>query len=161
MLTVDVHGAFLSLYSEYMHSDQETAPSTSSSDSSIADEEEQLVQLLTELTIQRDETLQRLVQVRQRREQPRRRAAPASDATPLPGVFQPGDYVYIDNQLGATHVNGRTATEADRAAVVTRVDQVTERIYFRTFNGYDTWRSPNNLHHISPESAERIRQQAE
>ena len=64
--------------------------------------------------------------------------------------YSPGDKVYITNRIG--HVQGRPVTAKDRAAVVgTVVPGNSQRVEFRTINGYYTWRAAKNLRRLTEE----------
>jgi len=73
--------------------------------------------------------------------------------------FRRGDTVYITNRLGAGHAFGRRARATDRAAVITGISTHPNRVYLTTFNGYRTWRLPDNLRRINAEEAARIRRE--
>ena len=64
--------------------------------------------------------------------------------------YAPGDKVYITNRIG--HVQGRPVTAKDRAAVVGAVvPGNSQRVEFRTINGYYTWRAAKNLRRLTEE----------
>lgn len=91
-------------------------------------------------------SLRDLTRSRARRQHQNRGVSPDPTEHPHPGVFEVGQHVYIDNRIRHVPLTRRT-TPADRAAVVARV--TVDRIYIQTYNGYETWRHPGNLRHLT------------
>lgn len=81
---------------------------------------------------------------------------PDETQQPHPSV---GEHVYITNRI--RHVpSARTTSALDRAAIVT--GYLGSRIYFRTYNGDETWRESQNLRLLSTDEKQnltRIRQE--
>ena len=63
-----------------------------------------------------------------------------------PTGFLIGEHVLMNNRMWHVPSN-RPTTGSDRAAVVSRVTE--DRIYIQTYNGYETWRHPRNLRHLT------------
>ena len=71
---------------------------------------------------------------------------------PDDGDYWRQDWVEITNRIN--HVRGRQVNEQDRFARVT--GPITgDRVYFRTLNGFSSWRAPWNIRHVRGE--DRIR----
>ena len=78
---------------------------------------------------------------------PHRIPPPLNVNLPLNGIFRPGQVVFIENRI--THVPiRRRGNQADRAAIVTRVTEEPDRVYFTTFNGYSSFCHPRNLRDV-------------
>ena len=126
----------------------------------MSEEVTRLINKLNDLHIRRrrideeeEDTLARLQ--RELRDTSNREAPPAVAAVvedPDPHLFAVGDHVHIENRI--RHV-ALFANPADRAAIVTRVQP--HRIEITTYNGYSTWRAPNNLRHLSEREQNNIR----
>lgn len=125
------------------------------------DEIARLIARLQELQTRQQEILAEELQITQRIQEATTRVNSSQDTpdtsgrvSPDPGVFTIGQHVFIQNRI--THVQRfRRPNLADRAAVVQRLTR--DRIYVRTYNGHDTWRSPTNLRHLSIDERTEIR----
>lgn len=96
---------------------------------------DELIEQLKELKLKEEELLEKIIIAR---------AAEKKSATNINSSqkqFTVGERVYITNQLGS-YIRGKP-TVNDRRAFVTKVTKA--RVYIKTVNGRDTWRSRNNL----------------
>lgn len=120
---------------------------------------ESIIQRLKELQVHRDHIREEERQLLARAEDLLRPTSQTGRVSPEPNprrettpTFRTGEKVYITNRI--RHVPGtRHAILADRACVVQRTTP--DRVYIRTYNGYETWRAANNLRLLS-ESERRI-----
>jgi len=134
------------------------------------DELGNLITRLSELQLQRQNILQeeqritqRIAELPRRGEDDRHRAAhapsrvsPPPPPAPRRGVFSVGQRVFIENRI--RHVPfGRRASPADRAAVVHRV--TTDKVHIVTYNGFETWRHPANIRHLTNQEHRDITEQ--
>ena len=66
-----------------------------------------------------------------------------------------GDHIYIKNKISHSD---RPST-ADRPGIITDIaQQPQQQVFFTTYSGVETWRSPLNLRHLSTEEKIRLRQ---
>ena len=116
-----------------------------------------LVERLQELHLEAAELTDRLAALTRPVPAPRTTQRPVTPPT-VPFVrvsseasdYASGDKVHITNRLG--HAQGRTAAARDRAAAVgTVVPGNSQRVEFRTINGYCTWRAAKNLRRLTEE----------
>ena len=76
---------------------------------------------------------------------------------PSPSL-QVGDHIYIKNKI----VYLSRPSVADRAGVITAIaHQPKQQVFFATYTGVETWRSPLNVRHLTKEESARIQQQHE
>ena len=72
------------------------------------------------------------------------RSTQTKPQTPL----QVGDHIYIKNKI--SHSDRPSA--ADRAGIITAIArQPKQQVFFTTYTGVETWRSPLNIRHLSKE----------
>ena len=69
--------------------------------------------------------------------------------------YERGNFVFIHNTICHMPITHR-ATTADRAGRVTSVTQHPPRVYLTMFNGYETWRHPDNIHRIMDQEEQEI-----
>ena len=83
-----------------------------------------------------------------------------SNTTPVKNIqakqqLQVGDHIYIKNKI--SHSDRPSA--ADRAGIVMDIaQQPNQQVFFTTYSGVETWRSPLNLRHLSTEEKICLRQ---
>ena len=108
---------------------------------------DELISQLEAIRIKETDILQRLVAARERETRVRAREARTThqgtrtQSDRETESFIIGGRVQITNNVRLTF--GRTATINDKRAVITKITPT--RIYFRTVNGTNTWRSRTNL----------------
>ena len=67
--------------------------------------------------------------------------------------LQVGDHIYIKNKI--SHSDQPRA--ADRAGIITAIaQQPKQQVFFTTYTGVETWRSPLNIRHLSKEEKTRL-----
>ena len=82
-----------------------------------------------------------------------------SNTTPVKNTqakqqLQVGDHIYIKNKI--SHSDRPSMT--DRAGIITAIaQQPRQQVFFTTYTGVETWRSPLNLHRLSTEEKIRLR----
>lgn len=75
------------------------------------------------------------------------------DAEEEEGVFEVGDHIYIENRIRHVPFRLRPAPQ-DRTGIEHRVTE--DRVYLRTYNGYDTWRNSRNVRRLSESERENL-----
>jgi hypothetical protein len=100
-----------------------------------------LINQLKPLRIQEASILQRLIAARERESLATTRGTHTRETDTEIEPFSVGRRVQVTNNIRGTF--GRSVTINDKRAFITRVTLT--RIYFRTVNGNNTWRSRTNL----------------
>ena len=83
-----------------------------------------------------------------------------SNTTPVKNTqvkqqLQVGDRIYIKNKIS----HSDRPSVADRAGIITAIaQQRKQQVFFTTYTGVETWRSPLNLHHLSIEEKTHLRE---
>ena len=103
------------------------------------DSVDELINQLETLRVEQDSLIQRLVVARARETQTRNETNNKGDTEVK--IFTVGCRVRILNRVKVAH--GKAVSNNDKRAIITRVTAT--RIYFRTVNGNETWRSRSNL----------------
>ena len=68
--------------------------------------------------------------------------------------LQVGDHIYIKNKI----LHSDRPRVADRAGIITAIaQQPKQQVFFTTYTGVETWRSPLNICHLSKEEKTRLR----
>jgi hypothetical protein len=102
---------------------------------------DELINQLESLRIQEASILQRLIAARERESLAATRRTRTRETDTEIEPFTVGRRVQVTNNIRGTF--GRSVTINDKRAFITRVTLT--RIYFRTVNGNNTWRSRTNL----------------
>ena len=83
-----------------------------------------------------------------------------SNTTPVKNTqakqqLQVGDHIYIKNKIS----HSDRPSVADRAGIITAIaQQLKQQVFFTTYTGVETWRSPLNIRHLSKEEKTRLRE---
>ena len=68
--------------------------------------------------------------------------------------LQVGDHIYIKNKMSYSD----QPRAADRAGIITAIaQQPKQQVFFTTYTGVETWRSPLNICHLSKEEKTQLR----
>jgi hypothetical protein len=102
---------------------------------------DELINQLESLRIQEANILQRLIAARERESHATTRGIRSRETDTEIEPFSVGRRVQATNNIRGTF--GRSVTINDKRAFITRVTLT--RVYFRTVNGNNTWRSRTNL----------------
>ena len=69
--------------------------------------------------------------------------------------LQVGDHIYIKNKIS----HSDQPSMADRAGIITTISrQPKQQVFFTTYTGVETWRTPLNIRHLSKEEKTRLRE---
>ena len=77
-----------------------------------------------------------------------------STSTKPHSSLQVGDHIYIKNKI----LHSDRPSAADRASFITAIaQQPKQQVFFTTYTGVETWRSPLNIRHLSKEERTQLR----
>ena len=79
---------------------------------------------------------------------------PAKNVQTKPQL-QVGDHIYIKNKIS----HSDRPSVGDRAGIITAIArQLKQQVFFTTYTGIETWRSPLNIRHLSKEEKTQLRE---